>query len=157
MHRSARRRRVLVSALAAFVLGACAAPPARVERVVLPNLGRLPAFSHATIAGDLVFVSGTLGTSGAGVEVVQGGAGAETAQALRNVEAILGAAGSTWSDVAKCNVYLVDLTDFPAMNEAWGTVFPHDPPARTTVGVRELVLGARVELECIALRRGGRS
>jgi enamine deaminase RidA (YjgF/YER057c/UK114 family) len=90
-------------AVALFAV-ACVRPPRGVERVVVPDLGRLPTFSHAAIAGDLVFVSGTLGTGGAGVEVVPGGVAAETKQAIRNVETILAASGATLADVAKCNV-----------------------------------------------------
>jgi 2-iminobutanoate/2-iminopropanoate deaminase len=131
-----------------------AAPAGRVQHVVLPGVARLPAFSHATVAGELVFVSGTLGTRPGALELVAGGAGPETAQALRNVAEILAAAGSASSDITRCTVYLADLADFDAMNAAWRAVFPTEPPARTTVGVAALVLHARVELECTAVRSG---
>ena len=138
--------------LAAFVALTAAPvfaePP---ERVVVPDLGRLPAFSHATITrGDLIFVSGTLGTRAGTTEVVAGGAGPETTQIIGNIRQILQAAGASLRDVAKCTVFLVDLADFPAVNEAWMPFFGDHPPARAAVGVKELVLGARVEIECIA-------
>jgi len=86
---------------------------------------------------------------------VSGGVGPETAQLLRNVEAILVASGSGLGRVARCTVYLVDLADFAAMNEVWNATFPEPRPARATVGVAALVLGARVEMECTALRGAG--
>jgi 2-iminobutanoate/2-iminopropanoate deaminase len=146
-------RSCLPFALAILLMGCVRAPAAGVEHVVLPDVARLPAFSHATIAGHFVFVSGTLGTRPASLELVAGGVGPETAQALRNVTEILGAAGSSPSDITRCTVYLADLADFDAMNAAWRGVFPTKPPARTTVGVAALVLAARVELECTAASR----
>ncbi|MEE2775978.1 MAG: RidA family protein [Acidobacteriota bacterium] len=134
--------------LAIVTAGLVAAEP---ERVVVPDLGRLPAFSHATVSsGGLIFVSGTLGTQAGSTELVSGGAGAETTRIIRNIEKILGQAGASLRDVAKCTVYLVDLDDFPAVNEAWMPFFGDHPPARAAVGVADLVLGARVEIECIA-------
>ena len=122
------------------------APP----RVVVSGLGRLPVFSHASIAGGLVFVSGTLGTEGRGFELVPGGAGPETTQTLRNIEAILAEAGCTMRDVVKVSVYVAEMADFPAMNEAYAPFFGDEPPARITVGGAQLALGARVEIECVA-------
>lgn len=121
------------------------------KRIVVPGLGRLPQFSHATVAGGLVFVSGTLGTLPDGFRLAEGGAGAETRQTLRNIETILAAAGATLRDVVKASVYLADMADFGAMNEAWSEFFRSDPPARITVGGAQLALGARVEIEAIAV------
>jgi 2-iminobutanoate/2-iminopropanoate deaminase len=137
-------------ALIASLAGAAAAEPPR--RVVVEGLGRLPAFSHATVAGELVFVSGTLGTKPGGLELVPGGVGPQTAQALRNVATILAAEGAGLADVAKCSVFLLDMQDFAAMNEAWLPFFAGSPPARTTIAAAGLALGARVEIECIAAR-----
>ncbi|HUP23324.1 MAG TPA: alpha/beta fold hydrolase [Thermoanaerobaculia bacterium] len=141
--------------MAAFLVTSpvLAQPP---ERVILDDLGRLPSFSHATVVGDLVFVSGTLGTRPGSDELVDGGVREETRQTLRNIARILEGAGTSLDRVAKCNVYLVDLADFPVMNETYLEFFGErtgqDPPARTTVGVASLVLGAAVEIECIASR-----
>ncbi len=133
------------------------------ERLVVDGLARLPQFCHAGLTDDLVFVSGTLGTErgssaagrslAAGASLVAGGAGPETTRALENVERILRAAGASWDDVAKVSVYLADMADFPAMNDAYGAFFPGVPPARTTVGGLGLAFGARVEIECVARRR----
>jgi reactive intermediate/imine deaminase len=133
--------------LAGLPLAAAAEPP---RRVVVEGLGRLPAFSHATVAGELVFVSGTLGTLPGGFELAAGGAGAQTAQALRNVETILASQGAALADAAKCTVFLRDMQDFAAMNEAWIPFFAGSPPARTTIAAAGLALGALVEVECIA-------
>ena len=123
----------------------------RVERLVVDDLGRLPQFSHAGVAGDLVFVAGTLGT-GDDLRLVDGGVGPETTQTLVNMGRILAGSGAGWDDVAKVSVYLADMADFATMNEAYGAFFSDTPPARITVGGLDLALGARVEMECIALR-----
>jgi len=123
----------------------------RNDRLVVEGLGRLPQFTHAGLTDDLIFVSGTLGT-GDGLALVAGGVGPETAQALRNVERILEAAGATWDDVVKVSVYLADIGEFAAMNEAYGAFFGDVPPARITVGDVGLALGAKVEIECVARR-----
>lgn len=151
------------AALAAGLLCAlaCAAAPqpAGPRRVVVDGVGRLPAFSHAVVAGDLIFVSGMLGTRPGSTELVPGGVGPQTAQALRNVETILAAEGATLRDVAKCTVYLADMADYAAMNEAYIPFFAGGPPARATVAAGGLAFGAALELDCIAehpaRRRGG--
>ena len=131
---------------------ATVAEPTVVPRVNVEALGRLPAFSHATTVGDLVFVSGTLGTKPKSIDLVEGGVGPETTQIMKNIEAILEAAGSSMGQLAKCIVYLTDMNDFAAMNEAWLAAVGDAPPARATIGVNELALGAVVEIECIAAR-----
>lgn len=122
------------------------------ERIILPGVGRLPAFSHATVTGDLIFVSGTLGTKPGTIELVGGSVGAQTTQTLANIEQILAAVGAGMNDIAKCNVYLTDMKNFGEMNEAYLKFFSGLPPARTTVGAASLALGAAVEIECIAQR-----
>ena len=119
-----------------------------VERIVVEGLGRLPQFAHAGIAGGIVYVSGTLGTT-IGLELADGIA-AQTSQALHNMGRILNAAGASWDDVAKVSVFVTDMAEFGAMNEAYGVFFDGIPPARITVGGVDLALGARVEMECIA-------
>jgi len=126
--------------------------PPRNERVVVDGVGRLPQFSHAAVVGDLVFVSGTLGTLPGKMDLAPGGTGPETEQTLRNIEAILKAAGATLADVVKVSVYLNDMKTFGAMNRAYAPFFPQEPPARITVGGVDLALGAAVEIECIAAR-----
>lgn len=129
-----------------------ATPRAATRVVNVEGVGRLPAFSHATVVGDLVFVSGTLGTKAGGFELAEGGTGRQTAQTLENIAAILAGCGASLADVVKVNVYLTDMSTFREMNEAYLAAFPGDPPARITVGCSGLALGAAVEIDCIARR-----
>ena len=107
---------------------------AGVRKISLPDLGKLPAFCHAAVAGDFIYVSGTLGTEGDSFKLVDGGTGPQTAQTLANIRRILQAAGADLGDVVKVNVFLTDLSTFGEMNEAYLGVFGDDPPARITVG-----------------------
>ena len=109
-----------------------------------------PPFSPGIRAGDFIYLSGAIGIRPGTLELVSGSLAAQTSQALRNLEAVLEAAGSGLEDVVKCTVFLVDMRDYAAMNEVYGDVWPGDPPARSTVAGDGLALGARVEIECIA-------
>lgn len=120
------------------------------EKIVAEGLARLPAFSHAVIAGDHVHVSGTLGTVDDTMELAEGGVGPQTTQTLRNIERILETAGLGLADVVKMNVYVSDMADFEAMNQAYLAVIGDSPPARVTVGGVALALGAAVEIDCVA-------
>ena len=122
-------------------------------RINAEGLGRLPAFSHASIAGDHIWVSGTLGTKEGSFELVEGGMAAQTTQTLRNIEIILLAAGAGLRDVVKVNVFVTDMSQFADMNRAYLEFFPEDPPARITVGCEALALGALVEIDCVAFKR----
>ena len=123
-----------------------------VRKINVAGVAGLPAFCHATVAGDQVFVSGTLGARPGALELVPGGIAAQTAQTLRNIEMILAACGCGLADVAKVNVYLTDMASFAAMNQAYLDVFGAEPPARITVGCAALALGALVEMDCVAFR-----
>ena len=132
--------------------------PARSARkVTVPGLAKLPAFCHAVVAGDFIYVSGTLGAmpGGDSMELVDGGTGPETTQTMRNIEVILAECSATLDDVVKVNVFLADMSTFAEMNAAYIDVMGDDPPARITVGQTELALGAAVEIDAIAyLPRG---
>ena len=102
--------------------------------------------------GEVIFVSGQLGVDPGSGALVDGDVRDQTALALRHVAAILAAAGAGLENVVKTTVYLTDLSgDFPAMNEVYGHAFSGHAPARATVGVLALPLGARVEIEAIAV------
>jgi 2-iminobutanoate/2-iminopropanoate deaminase len=122
------------------------------NRVYVEGLARLPAFSHATVAGDFIFVSGTLGSKPNSMELVEGGVGAQTTQTLRNIETILKACGASLEDLVKVNVFLNDINTFAEMNAAYLAIMGNDPPARITVGRAELALGAAVEIDAVAYK-----
>ncbi|MEM6850704.1 MAG: RidA family protein [Pseudomonadota bacterium] len=112
-------------------------------------------FSSAVVVGDLIFLSGHLGRIPETGALIEGGVGAETTQTFRNISSSLSAVGASLSDIVSCTVFLDDLSDFPAMNEAYAAEFPGDKPARATLGADGLALGAKVEIQCIAARPGG--
>ena len=120
------------------------------EFVIVEGLARLPQFCHATIAGEWIHVSGTLGTLPDSMDLAEGGTGPETTQTLRNIGSILEACGAGFVNVVKVSVYLKDMGTFAVMNEAYDSFFPGEPPARITLGVADLALGAAVEIECVA-------
>ncbi len=124
------------------------------EKVIAPGLARLPAFSHAVVAGDFIHVSGSLGTAEGTMDLVPGGTGPETTQVLANIKTILDTCGAGFDDVVKVNVFLHDMATFDEMNEAYLAVFEDSPPARITVGGVDLALGAAVEIDCVAYRPG---
>ena len=125
---------------------------AKAEKINVDSLGRLPAFSHAVMAGDFIYVAGTLGTKPGGLELVEGGTRAETAQTLRNIETILKECGAALADLVKVNVYLADMKTFAEMNAAYLEVIGSEPPARITVGGVDLALGAAVEIDGVAYK-----
>ncbi len=89
------------------------------KRVNVEGLARLPAFSHAVVAGDFIYVSGTLGVKPSSMELVEGGTGPETTQTLHHIETILEACGASLNDVVKVSVFLADMGTFADMNEAY--------------------------------------
>lgn len=110
-------------------------------------------YSHAVATrGELVLLSGQTPIDPASGRLVEGDVPAQVRQVFANLEQVLGAAGLTFDDVVKVNVFLVAMEDFAAMNGVYATVFTAPYPARTTVAVAGLPLGARVEIEMVAAR-----
>ena len=107
-------------------------------------------YSRAVWAGNILYLSGQLGTDPATGKLLEGGAGQETEQIFKGIAAVLGAAGLSLADVIKANVYLTDINDFAAMNKVYETYFDQPYPARTTIGVATLPAGAHVEIEVVA-------
>lgn len=107
-------------------------------------------FSPAVRDGDRVYTSGQVAQDPATGKLVVGGVAAQTEQILRNLETIVTAAGKSLADVVKVNVYLTDMQSFAEMNEVYAKHFAAPYPARTTVAVAALPLGAAVEMEMIA-------
>jgi 2-iminobutanoate/2-iminopropanoate deaminase len=111
-------------------------------------------YSQAIATDGLVFCSGQIGLDPTSGELVEGGIEAQAERALRNLGAVLDAAGLGYAQVVKSTVFLVDLADFPALNAVYRRFFPDPPPARSTIGVAALPKGARVEIEVVAARPG---
>jgi 2-iminobutanoate/2-iminopropanoate deaminase len=109
-------------------------------------------YSQGIVAGSLVFCSGQVGLDPATGAVVEGGIEAQAERALRNLAAVLDAAGCTYGDVVKTTVFLADIADFTTVNGVYGRFMPDPPPARSTFAVGALPKGALVEIEAIAIR-----
>ena len=107
-------------------------------------------YSHGVWAGELLFLSGQTPIDPATGKLVEGGVTEQTARVFDNLEAVLADAGLTMDDVIKCNVFLTTMDDFPEMNAVYGSRFAEPFPARSTVAVAGLPLGARVEIELVA-------
>jgi 2-iminobutanoate/2-iminopropanoate deaminase len=107
-------------------------------------------YNQAIRVGDLVFVAGQLGIALETGELVGPGIEEQTEQTMRNLTAILDAAGSSIENLVKTTVFLVDLADFGGMNEVYARHVGDRPPARSTIGIAQLPVGARVEIEAIA-------
>jgi 2-iminobutanoate/2-iminopropanoate deaminase len=110
-------------------------------------------YSQAIATDGLIFCAGQVGLDPTTGALVEGGIEAQAERALRNLEAVLDAAGASLGDVVKTTCFLVDLADFAAFNEAYRGHFPDPPPARSTVAVAGLPGGALIEIEAIAVRR----
>ncbi len=111
----------------------------------------LGPYSQGIDAGGLVFCSGQLGLDPATGELATGVEG-QAERALRNLAAVLDAAGVGWADVAKTTIFLADIGDFAAVNAVYASFMTDPPPARSTVQVGALPKGALVEIEAIAVR-----
>ncbi|MCL6619886.1 MAG: Rid family detoxifying hydrolase [Thermomonas hydrothermalis] len=118
------------------------------------NAPPIGPYSQGVVANGFVFAAGQAGVDPKTGQLVLGGIAAQTRQTLENIRNILEAAGCGLEDVVSSTVYLVNMADFAAMNEVYGEFFPQDPPARTTVGVASLPMGAAVEITCIAVLKG---
>ena len=108
-------------------------------------------YSQAVRAGGFIFASGQIPLDPKTGEFVAGGVAEQTEQVMRNLSAVLEAAGSGMERIVKTTVFLADMNDFAAMNEVYGRYFKENPPARATVQAARLPRDARVEIEVIAL------
>jgi 2-iminobutanoate/2-iminopropanoate deaminase len=143
----------MITAIAIAAIIAVPAAQAQGAKQVFnpPNARPGGVLSSAVRVGDIVFLSGSLGTKPGGGGLADGGIEGQTRQALENLKASAALAGVTMADIAKCSVFLTDVANFQAMNGVYREFFPTDPPARTTVAVAGLVVpGALIEIECMA-------
>ncbi len=121
-----------------------------IQPAKFPNTG-LP-FSPGILVGNTLYLSGQLGRDPVTAKLVQGGIEAETRQVLTNLREVLREAGMDFGDVVSVTAFLTNFDEFDAYNKVYREFFPKDPPARATVGVSRLNIGARIELQMIAAR-----
>ena len=120
--------------------------------ITTPKGKAIGPYSLAIEAGDFLFVSGQIPLDAATGKLVQGDVSAQTRQSLENLKAILDAAGLTFADVVKTTIFLASMTDFAAVNEVYKTYVSEPYPARSTIAVAALPMGAKVEIEMTAVR-----
>jgi 2-iminobutanoate/2-iminopropanoate deaminase len=161
-NRQSNRRSFLKASLAGSATAGAAslALPARAagksgaeKKIINPSgqpLAPTAMFSPATQLGNLLFLSGSGAMDPATHKVVPGPIGNQVKQCLENLKVVLTAAGSSMDKVLKCTVFLTDITNFQAMNEVYHSYFTSNPPARTTIAVKDLPGESPVEIECIA-------
>lgn len=153
MSSQTRRKFLSQAAVApAAVLGAAAVVSADEEKYERRVVGGSPyaTFSRAVAYGPIVFVAGVVGQKPGTRDLVPGGFQAECRQALQNLKDSVQASGSSMAKVLKCTCFLTDANDFAAFNKLYVGFFPSDPPARSTVIVKELVVpGAKLEIDCV--------
>jgi len=109
-------------------------------------------YSQAVEAGNFLFVSGQIPIIPETGKILEGDIREQTGQVLKNIGAVLRAAGLDYGHVVKCTCFLVDIDDFKAMNEVYATFFTTEPPARAAYQVCKLPLGAKIEIDAIAIK-----
>lgn len=107
-------------------------------------------YSQAVKSGRMLFCSGQIPLDPATGEMISGDITAQTERVMKNISAVLSAAGAGFDDVIKATIYLVDMGDFVPVNEVYGRYFQNHKPARSTVAVKSLPRGAQLEIEVIA-------
>jgi 2-iminobutanoate/2-iminopropanoate deaminase len=106
-------------------------------------------YSHAVVAAGLAFLSGQTPMDPATGQLVAGGIAEQTRRCLDNLQAVAEAAGASLADAVRVGIYVTDMATFAQVNEAYASYFPADPPARSTIGVAALPLGAQVEIDAV--------
>ena len=142
----------ITMALMSFAALAHADSPPAIEFL---NSGKIvPAtlpFSEAVRVGDTLYLSGQVGIKPGTLELVPGGIQAEARQTLENIRTTLEAHGYSMRDIVKCTVMLADIAEWATFNEVYKTFFSPPYPARSALGANGLAIGARVEVECLAV------
>ncbi|RYD27647.1 MAG: hypothetical protein EOP89_04290 [Lysobacteraceae bacterium] len=121
-----------------------------IESISLAGERTIGPYSDAVRIGDLLFLSGRIGLDYSDMTLVEGGIAAQTRRCLTNIEEVLRLAGSSFERVVKTTVFLADMTNFAAMNEVYAAALGERRPARSTVAVAGLPMGALVEIEVVA-------
>jgi 2-iminobutanoate/2-iminopropanoate deaminase len=142
-----------MTSLAAFAATAIAETPPAIEFL---NSGKVTPttlpFSEAVRVGSTLYLSGQIGIQPGTLNLAAGGIQAEARQALENIRTTLETHGYAMRDVVKCTVMLADIAEWAAFNEVYKTYFAPPYPARSALGANGLAMGARVEVECLAVR-----
>lgn len=107
-------------------------------------------YSQAVVHNNILYCSGQIGLDPESMKIVKGGVEAETHRVMKNLEQLLLEAGTSFSKVLKCSIFLDDMNNFAAVNEIYGSYFADNPPARETVAVKTLPKNVKVEISCIA-------
>lgn len=108
-------------------------------------------YNQSVMANNTLYVSGQIPLNPASGELVKGDIKEQTRRVMENLKAILDEAGMDFSNVVKCSIFIMDMKNFPQINEVYGSYFTEDPPARETVQVAGLPMGVDVEISCIAV------
>ena len=122
------------------------------KAITTPKAKAIGPYSAAVESGDLVFISGQIPLDSATGRLVEGDTAAQAKQSLENLKTVLGAAGLSFADVVKTTIFLASMGDFAAVNEVYKSYVGEPYPARSTIGVAALPMGATVEIEMIAVR-----
>jgi 2-iminobutanoate/2-iminopropanoate deaminase len=122
------------------------------KAITTPKAKAIGPYSAAVEAGDFLFVSGQIALDSGSGKLVEGDTAAQARQSLQNLKTILEAAGLTFADVVKTTIFLTSMADFAAVNEVYKAHVGEPYPARSTIAVAALPMGARVEIEMIAMR-----
>jgi reactive intermediate/imine deaminase len=140
-----------------FTLFYCLVTPAQAENLQHHNTDLARSlgspYSEAVQVGSTLYLSGQIGNVPGAPTLVEGGIGPQTEQALKNIKAILERNGSDMPHVAKCTVFLTDITDWPKVNAIYRDYFQAPYPARSAFATSGLPLGADIEIECIGVLR----
>jgi 2-iminobutanoate/2-iminopropanoate deaminase len=122
------------------------------KAITTPKAKAIGPYSAAVASGDLVFVSGQIALDSVAGKLVEGDIAAQTRQSLENLQTILAAAGLTFAHVVKTTIFLTSMGDFAAVNTVYQSYLAEPYPARSTIAVAALPMGAKVEIEMIASR-----
>jgi len=145
-------RKGVICGCFALILLAASTQAADIEHLASPQSRSLNLpFSEAVRVGDTIYLSGQIGNVPGQKRLVEGGIGPETKQTILNIKATLERHGSSLERVVKCTVFLADIAEWSAVNEVYKQFFGPDYPARSAIAGSGLALGARVEIECIAV------
>jgi 2-iminobutanoate/2-iminopropanoate deaminase len=121
------------------------------KMIITPRAPKaLGPYSQAIVHNNLVYCSGQIGLVPASGEFAGNNVAAQTRQVMKNLQAVLADAGSTFDNVLKCTIFLADMDDFSQVNQIYAEYFDKNPPARETVAVKTLPKSALVEISCIA-------